>query len=193
MDIIKPKSEKNIAAILAAVLIFVFGFGCSGRLHHRSESENDSLKSKRVPDLLNLKVEAVDEEKLNRILAQLHGKVVLVNFWATWCLPCVEEFPYLIMLDNKYKAKGLETIAVSFDDVNQLEAKVLPFIKSHNVRFKVYLKDVEDNEKFINAIDKNWVGALPATLVFDRNGTLVKSIVGEQTLESFENIVLPFL
>jgi thiol-disulfide isomerase/thioredoxin len=188
---LRDGTPKIVGASLAVALIFSIAIGCGGWLQHNHRDQRDNRAG--ASPAPTPTIEPINEHELKQVLAQLQGKVVLVNFWATWCPPCVAEFPSLVRLDNKYSSEGLEIIAVSFDDKSQLNAQVLPFVKSQKARFKVYLKDVEDIEKFINSIDENWVGAIPATFVFDRNGTLIKSVIGEQTFENFESLIRPFL
>lgn len=183
------KIVEIVGATLVVALIFSIAIGCGVWLQHNHRDHRDHRAGASPAST----IEPIDEHKLKQVLAQLQGKVVLVNFWATWCPPCVEEFPSLVRLDNKYSSEGLEIIAVSFDDESQLKSQVLPFVKSQKTRFKVYLKDVEDIEKFINSIDQNWIGAIPATFVFDRSGSLIRSVIGEQTFESFESLIRPFL
>src|SRR5689334_22084768 len=72
-------------------------------------------------------VTPVDAAGLKRAVAARKGKVVLVNFWATWCIPCVEEFPDLVRLHNKYKAQGLDFVPVSVDMARDVAPKVQPF------------------------------------------------------------------
>lgn len=97
-----------------------------------------------------------------------NANVVLVNAWATWCQPCVEEFPDIMALHKKYKDQGLKIIFISADFENQTD-NVLAFLKEQGVDFPTYLKSGKDMA-FINTIDPNWSGALPATWIFDSSG-----------------------
>jgi thiol-disulfide isomerase/thioredoxin len=138
-------------------------------------------------------VRPINEAKLQKLVTNLPGKVVLVNFWATWCEPCVEEFPDLMKLAREYRPRGLEIIFVSIDDPEEINAKVLPFLQAQNVSFQTYIKQAKDDEAFINAIDPNWSGAIPATFIYDANGMLVKRLVAQQNYETFAEAVQPLL
>jgi len=100
------------------------------------------------------------------------GSVVVMNFWATWCGPCVAEFPEFIKLDEKYRSKGVKIIGLSADDPPDLKPKVVPFLKEQGAKFDNYVFDMDDPQKMIDAVNKEWSGALPITLVFDRQGKL---------------------
>ena len=139
------------------------------------------------------RVRPIDEAGLQKLIASSSGKVVLVNFWATWCEPCVEEFPDLMKLAREYQPRGLEIIFVSIDDPEEIDAKVLPFLQAQNVSFRTYIKQVKDDEAFINAIDPKWSGAIPATFIYDTNGMQVKRLIAQQNFKTFAEAIQPLL
>jgi len=130
-------------------------------------------------------VQPIDENGLQQLITQARGKVVLLNFWATWCEPCVEEFPALMKIARQFQPQGLQIIFVSIDEPEDIDGKVLPFLKAQGVISRTYIKRTKDDEAFINAIDEKWSGAIPATFIYDTNGTLVKRLVAQQSFETF--------
>ncbi len=98
---------------------------------------------------------------------------ILINFWATWCDPCREEFPDLVKIDTDYRAKKLNFVAVSLDDVEDLKSTVPKFLKEMHASMPVVLLNVNDPEPAIKAIDTAWDGQLPATFLYDREGKVV--------------------
>jgi len=116
--------------------------------------------------------------ELSKLKDDAKGKVLVVNFWATWCGPCVAEFPEFVALDEKYRSSGVNVIGISADEVADLQSKVVPFVRDAKARFPVYVQDVEDPQEMIDRVAKEWSGALPATFVFDRQGTLVYKRLG---------------
>jgi thiol-disulfide isomerase/thioredoxin len=130
-------------------------------------------------------VRAVDGPGLKQAIASNRGKVVLVNFWATWCQPCVEEFPDLVKLDRAYRGRGLVVLAVSVDEP-ETQSRVPVFLASQKATFLAYVRRPGDSEAFINAVDKNWSGAVPVTYLFDRSGKAAgKPLVGKQGYAAF--------
>lgn len=114
------------------------------------------------------------------------GKVLLINFWATWCKPCVKEFPELVKLYDNYKDKGFELIFISVDVPEDVEPKVIPFLKKQNVDFVSYYNKFDKPEELINYIDKNWEGAIPSTYIYDKEGKMTSHILGSRSYDEFE-------
>jgi thiol-disulfide isomerase/thioredoxin len=138
-------------------------------------------------------VQPIDETGLQQLVKRAHGNVVLLNFWATWCEPCVEEFPDLMKIAQQFQPQGLKIIFVSIDEPEDIEGKVLPFLKAQGVAFRTYLKKTKDDEVFINTIDTKWSGALPATFIYDTSGALVKRLVAQQSFDTFAEVLRPLL
>lgn len=111
--------------------------------------------------------------EFNKLKTDSQGKVLLINFWATWCAPCVAEFPEFVMIDKNYRSKGVRTVSISTDEKSDIESAVVPFLKKQKAEFESYLSDADDPQLLIDVVDKNWSGALPATFVFDKQGKLV--------------------
>jgi len=130
----------------------------------------------------------LDETAFSRVLAENKGKVVLVDFWATWCDPCRAELPQLLKLERKWHDRGLVLVTVSADSTDQEQA-VLQFLERSRVRFPAFIKQVKDDEAFINAVDKKWSGALPALFLYDRSGRRVTSFVGEVEISDIEHAI----
>jgi peroxiredoxin len=106
------------------------------------------------------------------------GKVLVLNFWATWCGPCVAEFPELVALDAKYRDKGMKLVGITTDDAEDVQPKVIPFIKKHHVKFDIVRQDTDDPEEMMNQITKDWNGVIPVTFVYDKQGNLAYTRFG---------------
>jgi len=134
----------------------------------------------------------LDEAGWERVRAQQHGRALLVDFWATWCDPCREEFPNLVRLHNTYRRKGLSVVAISMDDPESVPA-IEQFLSSQGAQFGSYRQHFNDFEVLVNSINPRWGGAIPATFLYDRQGKLVDSWEGATTFEEFEGAVKPLL
>lgn len=106
------------------------------------------------------------------------GKVIVLNFWATWCAPCVAEMPEFIKLDADYRNKGVQVLAISADDTTDLKTLVTRFVKEKGMTFPVYVQDTDDPQQMIDLINKDWPGVLPATFIYDKQGKLILSRFG---------------
>jgi thiol-disulfide isomerase/thioredoxin len=114
------------------------------------------------------------------------GKVVLVSFWATWCVPCREEMPHLVKMEQKLRAKGLDVVMISVDDPSD-EAKASKVLKETTMPVPGFLRKTDDEDKFCTAIDPAWAsGAVPAIFVYNRAGKRVKSFIGATPMSTVE-------
>ncbi len=138
-------------------------------------------------------VTPADAPAIKKAIAAQRGHVVLVNFWATWCGPCVAEFPAIVQASRKYRAQGLSVIAVSADSLKDRHTKVEPFLAKQKVTFPVFLEHSAEPEDFINAFDPTWQGDLPRTFIYDRQGRRMKTLTGEQTPQTLAAALKPYL
>jgi thiol-disulfide isomerase/thioredoxin len=130
---------------------------------------------------------------LKKAITAYKGKVVLVNLWATWCKPCVAEFPNLVKLHTTYGSKGLVVLAVSLDEPED-RSRVIEFVASQRALFPVVLRRDGDRAGFIRPLDPKWDGAVPMTYVFDKKGSRVgRPILGARTYAQLESLVKPLL
>ena len=120
-----------------------------------------------------IKARAVNAEEMQALLKRDGSRPLLVNYWATWCDPCRDEFPDLVRIDKDYRAKGLDFIAITLDDLADIDTAVPKFLRLMNARMPVYLLNVADPEPTINSIDPRWGGALPATFLYNNQGQVV--------------------
>ncbi|MFQ5920220.1 MAG: TlpA disulfide reductase family protein, partial [Thermoplasmata archaeon] len=117
-------------------------------------------------------VRPVDAPEIKELVGEQRGHVVLLNFWATWCPPCLVEFPEIVDLEKSYRDRGLIVLSVSADIPAAIDSKLLPFLEKHGPGFPIYLMQTDDVDEFIGIIDPEWNGAIPATFFIDRHGNV---------------------
>jgi len=135
----------------------------------------------------------VDAKGLAQLLDGQRGKVVLVNFWATWCEPCRQEYPDLVRLQKALGARGLQVVGISTDFASALPAAE-KFLAEQKPTFPNYhKKSGGDDQDFINAIDKGWGGELPFSVLYERTGKKSKTLSGKHSYADYEREVLALL
>lgn len=126
-------------------------------------------KEKQEIDTSGVTVKLYNYKELKPLLEQKGDKIYVVNFWATWCAPCVKELPAFEKLKSVYATKGIEVLLVSLDFSKQINKRVIPFIVKKNLQSKVVLLDNGKDDSWFKSIDSNWSGAIPATLIYNKN------------------------
>ncbi|MBL7806224.1 MAG: redoxin domain-containing protein [Saprospiraceae bacterium] len=117
---------------------------------------------------------------------------LLLNFWATWCKPCVEELPCFDELRELYGEQNIQIVLISLDFKSQLEKKFIPFLLQHHLKSEVALMADQDLDKWIPVIYEDWDGAIPATLII--KGKKRRFNLGKfENLEELETFVRPFV
>jgi len=111
-------------------------------------------------------------------LSDFNGKILILNFWTTWCPPCREEIPNFVEVYNEYGSKDVQFIGVSNEDISTLRS----FVEDYNISYPILI----DNA---NVMEKWEIRAIPTTFVFDREGHIIFKNVGMMTGEQLENII----
>ncbi len=128
------------------------------------------------------------EQYRSRVVAAKKGRVLLVNFWATWCEPCREEIPALVAAARGFPSRDVAVTLVSTDSLRKTP-DVQKFLASQKIPFVCWQAKSTDPQRFIEAVDRTWNGAVPYTLVYDRRGELAVRLLGPQTERSFAEAV----
>ena len=110
-------------------------------------------------------IEVVDFDGLQALLEKKNEKIYVVNFWATWCKPCIEELPFFEEVNDSLNKKDLEVVLVSLDFPKQIETQLYPFLEKNNIKSRVVLLDDPHENDWIPKVDSTWSGAIPATLI----------------------------
>lgn len=149
-------------------------FGCSVKWMEKDDyiQKQQAEWAKRPVSL-----DEVDVAGLKKLLKNDSDKLRLINVWATWCGPCVQEFPEFVSIDRMYRERDFEFISVSADKPDK-KAKALEFLKKKEASNKNYLFSSDDKYALIEAIDPKWQGALPYTILVEPGGKIVYSKQG---------------
>jgi len=173
----------SAAALLCASLALAVactrggaGAGDTASAQTQAPQKQSEQKQPAQTSSVRPRVTEVKEDGLKSLLkvGEPRERPLLVNFWATWCVPCREEFPDLVKLRGRYASEQLDFALVSLDDISDIEKAVPDFlIESGAASLPAYLLHAEDDGAAIDLVDPTWGGELPATFLYDRTGHVV--------------------
>lgn len=163
--------------------------GCSVKWSDKRASVQESLaRWAAEPVTLN----TVDEEGVKKLIANDSKKLRLINVWATWCGPCVVEFPELVEINRMYRGRDFELVTISADGPGSDE-KVLEFLKKQEASNSNYLFDDGDKYKLIEAVDAEWEGAFPYTLLIAPGGEIIYRHMGQFDALELKRAIVGYL
>jgi len=144
--------------------------------------KNETAINKKLPVIP--KILQIDETTIKDHLKP-KGKPLLVNFWATWCIPCREEFPDLVEINKTYKDK-IDFITITLDDLAEINRDVPKFLEEMKATMPTFLLYTNDENAVISSISKDWQGGLPFTVLYDKNGKVIHTRQGKIRLPKIE-------
>jgi peroxiredoxin len=176
--------NRPVLIVTVAAIAFVSGLSVRWLL----SSPLDSLvKANRVSQNPLPEFSLPDLSGKMHSIKEWQGKVLVINFWATWCPPCLKEMPEFAAMQNEYSDQGLQFIGIALDDPEPVKE----FIASHNINYPILMG--EDQGPRIAHDLGNIVNTVPFTVIVDKNGFVIKSHMGTLTKDELLKIVTPLL
>tara|TARA_R110002073_G_scaffold279026_1_gene443108 strand:+ start:383225 stop:383743 length:519 start_codon:yes stop_codon:yes gene_type:complete len=138
-------------------------------------------------------IEVYNFAELEPLLNRDDATTYVINFWATWCAPCIKELPYFEAIKANYNDENIKVVLVSLDFPDKLESQLIPFVKKRNIKSQVILLDDPDENTWIPKVNESWSGALPATLIYtkDKSAFYEQSFTKEQLFKELETFIKP--
>ncbi|MFL0352205.1 TlpA disulfide reductase family protein [Xanthomarina sp. GH4-25] len=143
----------------------VFLFNCNQTV----KNDKEITYVENTNSMEDIELEILDFKSFEPYLNKEDNQVYVINFWATWCAPCVKELPAFEKIHDKYRNKNVKVILVSLDFPKQYESKLVPFIKDHKIQSQVVVLNDTDSNTWIPKVSEEWTGAIPSTLIYSRN------------------------
>ncbi len=168
--------------LFLSILCISFSCGSSQNSNEEANTESEIEKKKEL-------VEVVQFDAVEKLMSSEIGNVQVINFWATWCGPCVKELPSFEKANEKFAEKGVDFTLVSIDFAEDLEKKVIPLAKKKDLKSNVMLLDDTNYDSWIHKVSENWDGAIPATLIVNSKKGTKKLLVGELTYEKLDSAI----
>lgn len=169
---------RNSLALLmiCAAVQFAFGQRASATAAIAPAGASAPAAVKPEVPVEGIKVTKIDVEGLRKLIKP-KGKPLLINFWATWCPPCIDEFPDLVKIDADYRGK-IDVVAISLDDLADIDTDVPRFLAEMKAEMPAYLLHTRDEGAAIRLVSKDWAGNLPMTVLYDASGTVTYTRMG---------------
>lgn len=177
------KITKPVKYGLAGVALLVAFFAGNGTMKSYLSSTPGAIAAKAIETKHRPEFALKDLEGNLRHVKEWDGKVLVLNFWATWCPPCKREMPAFIELQEKYGAAGVQFVGIALDDLD----KTIDFIDTMGVDYPILVG--QDDAMVVSEAYGNRLGALPYTAVIDRNNIIVKTFRGEVFKKPLEKII----
>jgi thiol-disulfide isomerase/thioredoxin len=181
--VLKLKAMQKITICAVALGLSLAVLSCKGDAQATPEAA-DSLQSKDTTAKTTVKVtpepaevftndtvtvNGYKWEGLSHYLNQKNDTTYVVNFWATWCQPCVEELPHFEQINKKYKDNKVKVLLVSLDFGKDISTRLLPFINRKQLKSDIIVMRETDADSWIPKVDSTWTGALPATVIYNKD------------------------
>jgi thiol-disulfide isomerase/thioredoxin len=138
-------------------------------------------------------VKMIKGDWITELASTKSDTIYVVNFWATWCKPCVQELPYFEQITKEFSTQKVKVILVSCDFKKQVNSRLIPFIKEKNIRSEVVFMDESNPNTWIDKVDPSFSGAIPSTLILKGNQGFRHFSEGETTYNDLVNIITPLI
>ena len=191
-DVTSHDARNAIDALLAGKAVAVQTtrvFGCSTKWSNKRETAADALKTW---DAEPVELETIEPEGVKSISENKTNKLRLINLWATYCGPCVEELPQLVAINRMYRNRDFEMFTISLDLVAEKQ-RALSFLKRRHVSAKNYLFNSTDRDKLADAIDPKWPGPMPYTMLIAPGGEVIYRQHGPLEPQEIKKKIVEFL
>ena len=139
--------------------------------------------------LAQQQVKTIKFKELQELRQAPHDTLYVVNFWATWCKPCIKELPYFEAANQQYKGQPVRVILVSMDAVEDLDSRVKPFVKKRNLQSRLLLLDEPDANSWIDKLEPKWSGAIPATMLFNNKRKQYEFVERELSEKELQQLI----
>ncbi|WP_420398976.1 TlpA disulfide reductase family protein [Flagellimonas sp.] len=158
---------KHLLCSSVFLVLLISGCGNKAKTDTSMSSKEEDKVEVRAQNDEKVKFPVYDFTEFEPLLHKDDGKTYVVNFWATWCKPCLEEMPYFEKVNAERKADGVEVILVSLDMPSMWKSRLEPYVEKKGIKSEVVILDDPKQNDWIPKIDSDWDGGIPATIIYN--------------------------
>jgi thiol-disulfide isomerase/thioredoxin len=160
-------------------------FGCSTKWVWKTEG---TIKLYKEWSALPVNIENIDTSGIKELIRNKSDKLRLINVWASWCGPCVQEFPDFVTIDRIYRSRDFEFVSINADKLSRKD-NVLKFLQKNEASNKNYIFNSDNNSELVEAVDPKWSGALPYTLLVEQGGNIIYRTQGPINMVEMRKLI----
>ena len=181
----------NLTSLFLVFAIALAAIGCGGESKESDpSSEKDKAEAQDPPKVVSSTVEKITAKQLDSWVAEQKDKVVLVDYWATWCRPCLAKFPKVVELHKKYSEQGLVVCAVSMDELTESDEKeTLDKVNGQLGKMGAPFKNLIAQGGGADAFEAFDLGSVPTYRIYGKDGQLIKKFDGEFDFAEIEQLI----
>lgn len=161
-------------------------FGCSTKWAWKTEG---TIKLYKEWSALPVTIQTIDTSGIKEIIRNKSGKLLLINIWATWCGPCVQEFPDFVIIDRIYRSRQFEFISINADKLAGKD-NVLKFLQKNEASNRNYIFGSDNNTALVESVDPAWSGALPYTILVEQGGKVIYRTQGPINMVEMRKLIV---
>ena len=161
-------------------------FGCSTKWAWKTEG---TIKLYKEWAALPVQVENIDTSGIKELIRNKSDKLRLINVWASWCGPCVQEFPDFVIIDRIYRSREFEFVSINADKLSRKD-NVLKFLQKNEASNKNYIFNSDNNSELVESIDPQWSGALPYTMLIEQGGKVIYRLQGPINMLEMRKLIV---
>lgn len=159
----------NKLLVLGLVVLVLFGCNGKKKVEEGKNEDHTNIAESVNTDAQDLKFPVYNFEEFEPLLHMDDDTTYVINFWATWCKPCIGELPHFERVNAEQKEHNVKVILVNLDMPNLWKAKVEPFVETHQIKSEVVILDDPNLNEWLPKVSDKWGGGIPATLIYNKN------------------------
>ncbi|MBV1923060.1 MAG: TlpA family protein disulfide reductase [Flavobacteriaceae bacterium] len=177
--------------LLLIVCLFLFHSCINSTSETKDKAEENTSELSASKSIIKNTIPSLSFSEIEPYFKRENDTTYVINFWATWCKPCIKELPYFESITENYKDQKVKVVLISLDFPKKVETNLIPFVRKRNIKSEVIHLNDSDANTWIPKVSEEWEGAIPATLIYNKEERKFyeRSFTYEELVNELENIL----